>query len=114
MAIPWVCSWSTVGTAQILPKNLEYLINAVATKSYVVAPAVRHAESIEVGYQNSIVGGQVGPIWITALALTRLAIGEVYLHNEEQLIVQAPIARVLAQDSLMKLVGTEFCCAALC
>lgn len=73
------------------------------------APHVRHAGSIEVGYQKSIVGCQVGPIWITTLTMTCVAIQEVHLHSEEQLRDESCIP---AQDTVTSPSQRQVCCAA--
>lgn len=90
------CSSAALG-----PKSMETLATcSVKNRSCLSAPQVRHAGSFEGGDQKSVVGGQIGPIWITALTMTCIAIQEVHLHSEEQLRGEICCGSILEQDNV--------------
>ena len=66
-------------------KEFARLQDTVVKEAHVVTPPIWHAGGIEIGYKESLVGGCGGPVRITALTLSSVAIVEVHLQDEIQL-----------------------------
>ncbi len=66
-------------------KELARLQETVGKEAHVITPPTWHAGGIEIGYHESLIGGCGGPVRITALTLTSIAIVEVHLQVETQL-----------------------------
>ena len=66
-------------------KEFARLQETVGKEAHVVTPPTWHAGGIDIGYHESLIGGCAGPVRITALTLTSVAIVEVHLQDKIQL-----------------------------